>query len=200
MMMMIHVYIIYNNNIKHFLNSAVPWILSGLRIFFPNHYIYISIGLHQKNLKIQVLIVCVFLTSGNKIPRLSYSCKKAGFFSGKNFWFCKMNECLFWGKFWFENCTLPQKRALSAGKRALSAGKGALPAGGGCAPPAPPGSAHVGKFCFLMLNFSSRLFGQTATHFRWVTISFLYWIKGTMCIHVQANAHSELLKCRKIHF
>jgi hypothetical protein len=36
--------------------------------------------------KIQVLI-CVFLASGNKIPRLSYSCKKAGFFLGKIFGF-----------------------------------------------------------------------------------------------------------------
>jgi hypothetical protein len=27
-----------------------------------------------------------------------------------------MNQCVFWGKFWFENCTLLQKRALSAGR------------------------------------------------------------------------------------
>jgi hypothetical protein len=27
-----------------------------------------------------------------------------------------MSECLFWGKFWFENCTLLQKRSLSAGR------------------------------------------------------------------------------------
>jgi hypothetical protein len=34
-----------------------------------------------------------------------------------------MNACLFWGKFLFENCTLLQNTALSAGKRALSAGR-----------------------------------------------------------------------------
>jgi hypothetical protein len=49
-----------------------------------------------------------------------------------------MNECLFWGKLGFENCTLLQKKALSAGKRALSAVRGV------CAPPAPPGAAHGG--------------------------------------------------------
>jgi hypothetical protein len=35
--------------------------------------------------------------------------RKAGFFCGENIWSCAMNECLFWGKFWFENCTLLQK-------------------------------------------------------------------------------------------
>jgi hypothetical protein len=44
-------------------------------------------------------------------------------------------ECLFWGKFWFENYTLLQKRALSA-KR-------------GCAPPTPSGSAHGGRSPFV---------------------------------------------------
>jgi hypothetical protein len=51
-------------------------------------------GLPQKNLKIQVLI-CIFLASGYKIPRLSWLQKKQ-VFSGENFWFCAMNECLFW--------------------------------------------------------------------------------------------------------
>jgi hypothetical protein len=85
-------------------------------------------GFPQKNLKIQVLI-CVFLTSGYKIPRLSWL-QKSWVFSGENLWFCAMNECLFWGKFWFENCTLLQKRALSAER-------------GGAHPlHPPPGSAH----------------------------------------------------------
>jgi hypothetical protein len=46
----------------------------------------------RRHLKIQVLI-CVFLASGNKIPRLSYFVKKH-FFSGENFWFCAINERL----------------------------------------------------------------------------------------------------------
>jgi transposase len=77
--------------------------------------------LPQKYLKIQV-VICVFLASGNN--HVFPSCKKAGFF-------CAMNECLFGETFWFENCTLLQKSALSAGKRALSGGSG-------CSPPATP--------------------------------------------------------------
>jgi hypothetical protein len=62
--------------------------------------------------------------------RISGTTSEKRIFSGENFWFCAVNECLFWGKFVVENYTLLQ-RALSAGKIALSTGRV-------CAPPAPP--------------------------------------------------------------